>query len=179
MITDDPRQIPEKKSSWRFSTVLLLVALGSLVLMLILRGPASSDVGKPFPELNVEGWLNGPAPEPAELEGKVRIFEAWAHWCGPCLMAAPHMVELHEKYKDRGVIFIGLTGEDSRSLVKSREFLAEGKITWPNGYGASPMLQSLQQPFIPYAWVVDREGKIAWSGHPMDLKESLLDGLLR
>lgn len=180
MTSGDPQQISAKTSSLRLSTVLLLVVLGSLTLMLLLRGPATSpDVGQTFPELKAEGWLNGPAPESADLEGKVRIFEAWAHWCGPCLMAAPHMVELHEKYKGRGVIFIGLTGEDSQSLAKSREFLAEGKITWPNGYGAQPTLERLHYDGIPHAWVVDRNGTIAWSGHPMALKESLLDGLLK
>ena len=76
------------------------------------------------------------------------------------------------------MVFIGLTEEGEKDLEKSRSFLAQGQITWPNGYGAGKTLSSLDYPGIPNLWVVDRAGKIAWEGHPLDLPEELLEKLL-
>ena len=123
--------------------------------------------------------MTGPGPDPGELSGKVRVFEVWAFWCGPCLAAAPHLNGLQQKYAPRGVELIGLTEENSSTLDASIKFLEQGKITWRNGYGAGPTLGTLNFRGIPMAWVVDREGKIVWTGHPLALPEKLLDDLLQ
>jgi len=175
-----------KTRLWRDSW--LIGWLAALMCLSITGCPSPSStsqpsVGKPFPPLQVEGWLNGPEPAAAELEGKVRVIEAWAYWCGPCVQAAPHVVELHHKYHDRGVVFLGLTPEGSGKLSASENFLAQGKITWPNGYGAMETLGALAGAdgsiALPMMWVVDQKGITVWAGHPLSLKESLLDDLLK
>jgi thiol-disulfide isomerase/thioredoxin len=169
--------------------MILIVAVAALAFAWFLRTSqppqpqgedvSSPNIGKPFPELTVEGWINGPGPAAADMTGKVRVIEAWAYWCGPCIEAAPHLRELYEKYHSRGVVFVGLTGEGAENLSRSQKFVEQGQITWPNGYGADQILAALEVHGIPHLWVVDKEGKIAWEGHPLALPEGLLDRLLK
>ena len=120
----------------------------------------SPRVGKPFPALEVEGWLNGPGPTDDELAGKILVVDAWAHWCLPCRMAAPGLIEFERKYRDRGVVFLGLTSDGAKFLSLKKQFLAETRIPWPNGYGAVQPLMTLEADSVPTLWIVGRDGRI-------------------
>ena len=145
---------------------LLLVGAASIGFVLWLKQsmePARSNsprIGTAFPALEVQGWLNGPGPTAEELAGKILVVDAWAHWCGPCRMAAPGLIELERKYRDRGVVFLGLTSDGKESLALSKRFLTETRVPWPNGYGAVQPLDTLESDSIPRVWVVGRDGRI-------------------
>jgi thiol-disulfide isomerase/thioredoxin len=64
--------------------------------------------GKPAPALAVENFMNGDAVTLDKLKGKVVLLDFWATWCGPCIAAIPHTNELAEKYKDKGLVIIGV-----------------------------------------------------------------------
>ncbi len=188
-MTDDfSNELPVTPILNRFTILasMLFVAAAGLLFAWLIAGmrplgpPPPQFVGRPFPEIVVEGWLNGPGPTAEELAGKVYLVEAWAWWCGPCLELSPHLVELHERFRDQGVVFIGLTSEDGTSLPKSRRFLERARIDWPNGYGASPTLEHFypDSMAIPTMWVVGKDGKVAWDGHPQALPPDLLEELL-
>ena len=42
--------------------------------------PGPLAPGQPSPALPIEGWVDGLAPDAAELAGKVGVVEVWAHW---------------------------------------------------------------------------------------------------
>ena len=140
-----------------------VAAIGFTVLMKLSLQPErvpSPRIGRPFPALEVEGWLNGPGPTADDLAGKILVVDAWAEWCGPCRMAAPGLIELERKYRDRGVVFLGLTSDGAASLALNKRFLAETRIPWPNGYGAVQPLITLESESVPTLWVVGRDGRI-------------------
>ena len=130
--------------------------------------------GEVAPAIQAAAWLNGEAPTPESLAGKVIVLDAWASNCFPCHKNAEQLVEVHKRYRDRDVIFLGLTGEDERNLLEIKNFLHLHKVTWPNGYNAHETLFEFEAEFIPAVWVIGRDGKIVWNS---DSRKSLEEGI--
>jgi thiol-disulfide isomerase/thioredoxin len=137
------------------------------------RGPSEVDpevlaiLGKVPPEVHAEDWMNTPDDKPvrlADLKGKVVVVEFWATWCPPCREAIPHLVELYEAERGNGLVVVSLTDEPRE---KVRGFARDKKMSYPIGLGsASSMDYGVNG--IPMAFVLDRGGKVAWAGHPLD-----------
>ncbi len=129
-------------------------------------------VGKPLPSLGLQYLDKAP-----ELKGKPAIVEFWATWCPPCRKSIPHLNELYSKYKDKGLNIVGISDEDRSTVEKFRK-------TTPMDYAVGlDKGNSLGQKFgitgIPHSFVVDKSGKIVWQGHPMTLKETTIEEVLK
>jgi thiol-disulfide isomerase/thioredoxin len=160
-----------------------IVAVGlaaALFTMVLLRPGGMSRsrlIGLPAPPIQAQGWLNGPAPAPDDLAGKLVVIDVWASWCGPCRAAAPHLIEVYEQFKDRGVVFIGLTDENESELDAIQRFVRQTKVPWPQGYGARETIQELDVEYIPQAFIIGRDGKIAWDQSSNESLEGALERL--
>jgi thiol-disulfide isomerase/thioredoxin len=69
----------------------------------------------------------------AEFQGQVVVVNFWATWCAPCREEMPGFVRLQERWKDRGIRFVGLSDEEP---AKVDRFAAELKINYPLWVGA-------------------------------------------
>ena len=161
-----------------------LVLLSCLVSPQIALG--ALKVGDPAPKIQVSRWVQG--DEVKDFEGdKVYIVEFWATWCGPCVASIPHLDEVYRKFKDKGLVVIGQNVmEDDAKAVSAFVKSMAGKMSYrvtlddktDGGWMAKHWLTAAGQNGIPCAFVVSKKGKIAYIGHPMSLKESLLESLL-
>lgn len=135
--------------------------------------------GDPAPKLFASKWLNGDEVKSFE-KGKVYVLECWATWCGPCRAAIPHVSELNTKYKDKGVVFIGMNVWE-RNVAGVEPFVKQmgEKMNYrvaldepgeKQGKTAAAWLSSSGQRGIPCTFIVDKEGKLAWIGHPMSME---------
>jgi thiol-disulfide isomerase/thioredoxin len=111
-----------------------------------------------------------------DFKGKPMLVEFWATWCPPCRKSIPHLNEIYSKYKAQGLQIVGITDEDEATVKKFQE-----KI--PMDYNvAINTPQSIYKQFgidgIPTAFLVDKGGKVVWTGHPMELSESQLQKVL-
>jgi thiol-disulfide isomerase/thioredoxin len=125
-------------------------------------GPAGGSGGA-APEIKAGYWLNSDPLTLDGLKGQVVVLEFWATWCPPCRVSIPHLIQLHKEYKDKGVVFVSLTDEP-RGTVEP--FAKEMGMGYAIG-GDSSSSEAYGVRGIPTAFIISRQGQVAWEGHPM------------
>ena len=72
-------------------------------------------------------------------------------------------MKAHLKYRDKGVVFLGMATANRSSLDESQAFLDEHQITWPNAFGADQSIDAFEVKVYPTKFVVGRDGTIRWN----------------
>ena len=169
-----------------FLLIIGIAVLVSLVLVLWIRGglrPAGGGfgglaVGESAPKIDAVGWVNGEAPTPERLAGKVVVIDAWATWCLPCRIKMPELIETYRKFEGRDVVFVGLTSETEQELPQIDAFVEDLEVPWVIGYVADETLIALQAEVIPLVWVIGPDGKVVWnSGSPGTVDDGIEEAL--
>ena len=119
-----------------------------------------------------------------QWRGKVIVVNFWATWCAPCREEIPIFVRLQDKYRERGLQFVGIA-IDQQDRV--RPYAAELGMNFPiliGGVGAIDLTRTLgnRAGVLPYTIVLARDGTIAAAeiGAVKEAKfEPLLASLLR
>jgi thiol-disulfide isomerase/thioredoxin len=107
--------------------------------------------------------LNGQAQSFGQWRGKVLIVNYWATWCHPCREEMPGFSRLQDKYRDKGVQFVGISIDTADKIV---EFQKTTPVTYPlliGDIGAmenSAKLGNSRQA-LPFTAVFDRDGRLA------------------
>ncbi|MHC1784596.1 MAG: redoxin domain-containing protein [Anaerolineaceae bacterium] len=87
-------------------------------------------VGEPAPYFTLT-TLDGLNVSLEELKGRPVILNFWASWCEPCSMEMPGLQKNYEKYKDTGLIILGINAIEKDDLAKVTEFVSEHNLTFP------------------------------------------------
>jgi len=73
--------------------------------------------------------MNGGEVRLADYKGRVILVNVWATWCGPCELEIPELVEAYAKYKDKGVVILGVSLDDSAETL--RAYAPKKQMTYP------------------------------------------------
>lgn len=156
-----------EKDEW-MTRIQRIMMVGALVLSLCHARGTALEIGAPVPDVVVAEWMQGEGGNPAQPDGThIYVVEFWATWCGPCLDSIPHLNDLKERYKDKGVRILGITNEP-RTRVEP--FLEQTPIHYDIGLDTGNRTSPIwlgERGGIPQAFVVDQGGVLLWRGHPM------------
>lgn len=147
-----------RRFSWRWVAVVLLVGLLGLMgwgLRARAGGPIQSG---PAPDFSLTTF-EGETITLSELRGQVVIVNFWASWCPPCRDEAPYLESTWRKYKDQGVVFIGVDYVDAEPNALA--YLDEFDITYPNGQDIGQRIaDAFQIKGVPETFYVDKTGQV-------------------
>ena len=141
--------LPERMG--RFAAALVGVLTLSLVV-----AQAGWKVGDVLPDLAAQK-LEGKLPD--SLKGKVVLVDFWASWCVPCAESFPALEELHQRYKDRGLVILAVSTDEERA--KMEKFLKKHPVTFAVVRDAGQKLVAQADvSTMPTSFLVDAEGKV-------------------
>jgi thiol-disulfide isomerase/thioredoxin len=165
-------------------TLYAVLAVGALAGLTLATGgligpavPAHADAAttpvkvaaarRAAPEITgITHWLNSGPLKLADLRGKVVLVDFWTYGCINCVRTLPHVVELYEKYKDKGFVVIGVHApefpyEKSTSSVASA--LKRHHITYPVAQDNNfKTWKAYRNQYWPAQYIVDQHGKIVF-----------------
>jgi thiol-disulfide isomerase/thioredoxin len=149
---------------------------------------ATLKVGHPAPKWKTGKWIQGEPVKKFE-PGKAYLVEFWTTWGETSRISIPYLNELHHRYKDKGLIVIGQDCRE-RDAKQAAPFLKsmgekmtyrvalEGKPAYSKDKMAQTWLAAAGRDGLPAAFLIDPQGRIAWIGHPLALKEALIEDVL-
>jgi cytochrome c biogenesis protein CcmG/thiol:disulfide interchange protein DsbE len=115
--------------------------------------------------------LDGPAPDftlplfeggeitLSDLKGQVVVVNFWASWCIPCRDEAPFLEQAWRKYREQGVMFIGIDYLDTDK--EAQAFLAEFGVSYPNGPDlGTKIAKQYHLTGVPETFFITKDGRL-------------------
>jgi cytochrome c biogenesis protein CcmG/thiol:disulfide interchange protein DsbE len=135
---------------------------------------------KPAPDFTLPD-IEGRAVSLSDHKGKVVLVDFWATWCPPCRKELPAFQELQDRYRDKGLVIIGVS-VDENGPEEVPGFLKDLGISYTNLL-ADEKVQDAYGPIsgLPTFFLIDREGNIRRRGlgaMPKERFESWINELL-
>lgn len=108
------------------------------------------------------------AGQPQRLEqwrGTVLIVNFWATWCPPCLKEIPEFIRMQERYRERGLQFVGVAIDQPERVGPFAEKMGFNYPVLIGTLDAVELLRTLgnQHGGLPFTVVFDRSGTLAAS----------------
>jgi peroxiredoxin len=145
-----------------FARVAVFMCLSIFFLSPVCTGQI--DKGQTAPDFILPD-LFGEKVRLKDLRGKIVLLDFWATWCLPCRKTLPEMAALDKKYRDDGVVVLGLSIDDPASY--DNRYVREFKDKYGVEYqilrthkGVVASYLGTENVRIPTLFIVDREGKI-------------------
>lgn len=98
-----------------------------------------------------------------QLAGKVVLINFWASWCSACMAEMPSIQKLHEKFKDKGFIVVGINVDEHPEKVVPSIVKKLG-LTFENYTDIDGQVSAAYDVVaIPYSVVTGRKLNVVWS----------------
>ncbi|MBI2844922.1 MAG: redoxin domain-containing protein [Chloroflexi bacterium] len=133
--------------------------------------------GAPAPDFTLD-TLDGGQVTLSDLRGQAVVINFWTSWCGPCRIETPLLVETYNKYREQGLVILGLNITKLDNLDDVKAFVEEFTVLYPIPLDKTgEVSQDYQVLGLPTTFFVDRQGIIRkiYTGL---LNESLIDDFL-
>ena len=155
-----------KQAALFIGAAIFAIAGGSLLRMQFMDSPAlSSEASKQGSDAILSANLpdiNGEVQAVSQWSDNVLVVNFWATWCEPCREEIPEFIETQEKFRDQGLVFLGIAlDQEDKVIAYSHEFginypvLIGDLSTWSIAEFAGNV-----HSVLPYTVVIDHTGKM-------------------
>jgi DsbE subfamily thiol:disulfide oxidoreductase len=115
----------------------------------------------PAPDFELLSLDGGTPIALSSFRGHVVVLNFWASWCAPCRLEAPGLRRVSERYRDRGVRFLGVDYRDDEAAA--RAFVEEFRLPYPSVSDPSGSLaHDYELIGFPTTFIIDPAGTIRY-----------------
>jgi thiol-disulfide isomerase/thioredoxin len=149
-----------------------------------IEGEKETSVGSQYTDFTKKD-INGKDFTLSSIRGKYVLLDFWGSWCGPCRRSHPHLKEVYEKYKSKGLEIIGIAEEKNKNLDECetawKKAVKEDGLPWIqviNNYDKEKddLVVKYGIQAFPTKILLDKNGKIVFRvviGNPEKFDEEL------
>ena len=139
---------------------LLMTALGQPIELRVLAA------GMAAPDFNLMD-ARGKSVTLTQFRGKVVLIDFWQTWCLPCIEELPYLKALQEKYKNQGLVVLGVTDRlDQDGIQKWREMVGDKGINYSTLIDEKGTIAAQYNVSgYPHKFVIDRNGRLIYDKH--------------
>jgi cytochrome c biogenesis protein CcmG, thiol:disulfide interchange protein DsbE len=160
-VSAEKRKLP----AWAIVAGAIVILITVLLALLIFKPPQKSLCDEQAPAWTLtlfddyRGGVEKSTIALEELRGKGVVLNFWASWCQPCEAEAAELEEAYQRYKDKGVVFVGVDYLDQQPAAK--RYLEKFGISYPNGPDlASKISKRYTIRGVPETFFIDPEGNL-------------------
>jgi thiol-disulfide isomerase/thioredoxin len=110
------------------------------------------------------GWINSEPLTPAGLRGKVVLVDFWTYTCINWLRTLPYVRAWAEKYKDRGLVVIGVHSPEfafEKNVENVRRAVTSLSVDYPVAIDSEHAIwRAFNNEYWPALYFVDAQGRI-------------------
>jgi len=143
--------------------------------MAAVQGAAPNFIG-------INNWYNSQPLDITKLRGKVVMVNFWTYGCINCVNTLPHVTALHAKYKDRGLVIVGIHTPEfpfEKSAGNVQAALKRHGITYPVAQdNESRTWNAYSNRYWPAQYIVDQRGQIVYQ-HDGEGQYEQMDEIVR
>jgi thiol-disulfide isomerase/thioredoxin len=139
-----------------------------LASLLALAAPAAAQETVVVQRLaGATGWLNSPPLTDAELQGKVVLVDFWTFTCVNWLRTLPYVRAWAEKYKDHGLVAVGVHTPEfafEKDVDNVRRSVKEMRVAYPVAIDSNYRVwRAFDNNAWPAIYLVDVQGRVRYS----------------
>ena len=124
---------------------------------------------------------NGQPQNLKQYAGKTVVLNFWATWCEPCREEMPELSSLHEEYKNKNLVVLGVAVDDVAAIS---DFVKETKVSYPlfaaetQGMDIAAGLGN-DKSALPYTVIIKADGSVAETYFGRITKPLLKEALIK
>lgn len=115
----------------------------------------------------IDAWLNSVPLTMTSLKGKVVLVDFWTYSCINCVRTLPYLVEWDKKYRDKGLVIVGVHSpefEFEKNQANVQAAIAKYGITYPVGLDNKlDSWTNFKNQYWPAHYLIDKEGKVVYT----------------
>lgn len=119
----------------------------------------------PMPDISgAVAWLNSAPLTREQLQGRVVLVDFWTYSCINCLRSLPYIKAWADKYKDSGLVVIGVHAPEfpfEKNIENVKEAIKDLGITYPVAVDNDRLIwRAFKNEYWPAHYFVDRKGRV-------------------